>query len=109
MIPYGEYFSEEPTTDESTLQSLDSGGGFYGANHFDCAAVLQMDAASHLPDDMDSLKAALLEANTALVEARAKLFGAEQMIQHPQLVIAKMKREMARPLPPRCAAASKTA
>lgn len=46
-----------------------------------------MDAASDLPDDIDALKA-------ALVQARAKLSGAEQMIQHLQLVIAKMKREM---------------
>ena len=40
-----------------------------------------------LPDDKDALKA-------ALIEARAKLSGAETMIEHLQLVIAKMKREM---------------
>ena len=40
-----------------------------------------------LPDDKDALKA-------ALIEARAKLSGAEAMIEHLQLVIAKMKREM---------------
>src|SRR3974390_2410510 len=44
-------------------------------------------ASNHLPDDKDALKAALLEA-------RAKLSGAEAMIEHLQLVIAKMKREM---------------
>src|SRR5215471_8634388 len=44
-------------------------------------------ASHHLPDDMDALKAALLDA-------RAKLSGAEAMIAHLQLVIAKMKREM---------------
>jgi transposase len=44
-------------------------------------------ASNHLPDDKDSLK-------TALIEARAKLSGAEAMIEHLQLVIAKMKREM---------------
>jgi transposase len=44
-------------------------------------------ASNHLPDDKDALKAALLEA-------RAKLSGAEAMIAHLQLVIAKMKREM---------------
>ena len=44
-------------------------------------------AADHLPDDMAALKA-------ALIETRAKLVGAETMIQHLQLVIAKMKREM---------------
>src|SRR5215470_11576643 len=43
-------------------------------------------AAEPLPDDTDTLKA-------ALIEARAKLSGAEAMIEHLQLVIAKMKRE----------------
>src|SRR5712672_3684540 len=44
-------------------------------------------ASNDLPDDKDVLKAALLEA-------RARLSGAEAMIAHLQLVIAKMKREM---------------
>src|ERR1700736_5189598 len=44
-------------------------------------------AADHLPDDTAALKA-------ALIETRAKLSGAEAMIAHLQLVIAKMKREM---------------
>src|SRR6516164_471946 len=39
------------------------------------------------PDDSDALKA-------ALIEARAKLIGAEALIEHLQLVIAKMKREI---------------
>jgi transposase len=39
-----------------------------------------------LPDDKDALKA-------ALIEARAKLSGAEVMISHLQLMIAKLKRE----------------
>lgn len=43
-------------------------------------------APDQLPDDVDALKA-------ALIEARAKLSGAEAMIQHLQLVIAKLKRE----------------
>ena len=46
-----------------------------------------IEAPDHLPDDKDALKAALLET-------RAKLSGAEAMIEHLQLVIAKMKREM---------------
>src|SRR6266545_4192946 len=41
----------------------------------------------HLPEDSATLKA-------ALIEARAKLSGAEVLIAHLQLVIAKMKREM---------------
>src|SRR5580704_49501 len=44
-------------------------------------------AADHLPDDKAALKA-------ALIETRDKLVGAEALIEHLQLVIAKMKREM---------------
>ena len=40
-----------------------------------------------LPEDTDALKA-------ALIETRAKLVGAQALIEHLQLVIAKMKREM---------------
>ena len=40
-----------------------------------------------VPDDKDALKA-------ALIEARAKLSGAEALIEQLQLMIAKMKREM---------------
>ena len=40
-----------------------------------------------LPEDTDALKA-------ALIEARAKLSGAQALIEHLQLVIAKMKREI---------------
>jgi transposase len=43
-------------------------------------------AADHLPDDTDALKA-------ALIETRAKLSGAQALIEHLQLVIAKMERE----------------
>jgi transposase len=43
--------------------------------------------ADHVPDDNDTLKA-------ALIEARAKLSGAEALIEHLQLLIAKMKREL---------------
>src|SRR5579864_4276013 len=43
-------------------------------------------AADHLPDDTDALK-------VALIEARAKLSGAQALIEHLQLVIAKMQRE----------------
>ena len=43
-------------------------------------------AADHLPDDTDALKA-------ALIETRAKLVGAQALIEHLQLVIAKMHRE----------------
>jgi transposase len=43
--------------------------------------------ADQVPDDQNALKA-------ALIEARAKLSGAEALIEHLQLVIAKMKREL---------------
>jgi len=46
-----------------------------------------MTTPDHLPDDKDALKA-------ALIETRAKLSGAEALIEHLQLVIAKMKREI---------------
>jgi hypothetical protein len=56
---------------------------------FRCGCRLRrMIAASDLlPDDKNALKA-------ALIEVRAKLSGAEAMIEHPQLVIAKMKCAM---------------
>src|SRR6266851_1125983 len=44
-------------------------------------------APDSVPYDVDALKA-------ALTEARAKLSGATALIEHLQLVIAKMKREM---------------
>jgi len=43
--------------------------------------------ADPLPDDNDALKA-------ALIETRARLSGAEALIEHLQLLIAKMKREL---------------
>jgi transposase len=43
-------------------------------------------APNQLPDDVEALK-------LALTEAHARLSGAEAMIEHLQLVIAKMKRE----------------
>ena len=45
-----------------------------------------MTAADQLPDDVDTLEAALLET-------RAKLMGATALVEHLQLVIEKMKRE----------------
>jgi transposase len=46
-----------------------------------------MAASDSLPNNIETLKA-------ALIETRAKLVGAEALIEHLQLVIAKMKREM---------------
>src|SRR5207237_9122961 len=46
-----------------------------------------VESADPLPDDIPALKA-------ALIETRARLSGAQALIEHLQLVIAKMKREM---------------
>src|SRR5580704_3682797 len=46
-----------------------------------------VESADHLPEDTAALKA-------ALIETRAKLSGAQALIEHLQLVIAKMKREI---------------
>jgi hypothetical protein len=46
-----------------------------------------VEGADHLPDDIAALK-------VALIETRAKLSGAQALIEHLQLVIAKMKRGM---------------
>ena len=54
-----------------------------------------VESADHLPEDSAALKA-------ALIETRAKLVGAEALIEHLQLVIAKMKREMFGPRSERC-------
>src|SRR5437660_10896166 len=45
------------------------------------------ETADPLPDDTAALKA-------ALIETRAKLIGAQALIEHLQLVIAKLKREI---------------
>src|SRR5258708_33924071 len=46
-----------------------------------------VESADHLPEDTAVLKA-------ALIETRARLSGAEALIEHLQLLIAKMKREL---------------
>src|SRR5271165_2894621 len=62
-------------------------GGIRRPNQRDCAGVAVMPGvADHVPDDVDALKA-------ALIETRARLSGAEALIEHLQLLIAKMKRE----------------
>lgn len=46
-----------------------------------------------LPDDIDALKAALAAERTAREMAEARASGAEAMVAHLKLVIAKMKRD----------------
>ena len=69
-------------------RAIGAGRAIDGTNRRDCAAVVVMAGApDHLPEDTAALKA-------ALSETRAKLSGAEALIEHLQLVIAKMKRAM---------------
>ena len=71
-----------------TLRLFDLGREICRTNQHDCADVAIMAGASdHLPEDTAALKA-------ELIETRAKLSGAQALIEHLQLVIAKMKREM---------------
>ena len=49
--------------------------------------------AENLPDDMDALRAALLAERTARREAEARATGAEAMIAHLKLLIAKLQRD----------------
>jgi hypothetical protein len=46
-----------------------------------------------LPDDVDALKAALLAERAARREFEARASGAEAMVAHLKLMIAKMKRD----------------
>ena len=70
------------------LWLIDSGREIDRTNQRDCADVARMvETSDHLPDDSAALK-------SALIETRAKLVGAQALIEHLQLVIAKMKREM---------------
>jgi transposase len=73
---------------KSSCDSLTQGARFYRTNQHDCAGVvLMVESTDHLPDDTAALK-------MALIETRARLAGAQALIEHLQLVIAKMKREM---------------
>lgn len=51
------------------------------------------DPAAALPDDLDALKAALLAERAARREFEARASGAEAMVAHLKLLIAKMKRD----------------
>lgn len=50
-------------------------------------------AADTLPDDIDALKAALLAERSARREFEARASGAEAMVAHLKLMIAKLKRD----------------
>jgi len=49
--------------------------------------------ADNLPDNIDALRAALLAERTARREAEARATGAEAMIAHLKLLIAKLERD----------------
>ena len=46
-----------------------------------------------LPNDLETLKAAFLAERSARLEAEARASGAEAMVAHLKLMIAKLKRE----------------
>ena len=59
-----------------------------------CDLILGVnDPAEPLPDDVEALKAALLAERTARREFEARASGAEAMVAHLKLLIAKMKRD----------------
>src|SRR5690349_8297005 len=51
------------------------------------------DSANAIPDDIDALKAALLAERAARRESDARAAGAEAMVAHLKLMIAKLKRD----------------
>ena len=50
-------------------------------------------AADSIPDDIDALKAALVAERSARREFEARASGAEAMVAHLKLMIARMKRD----------------
>ncbi|MGH7041593.1 MAG: IS66 family transposase [Acetobacteraceae bacterium] len=59
-----------------------------------CDSIIGVnDPAELLPDDLDALKAALLDERAARRESEARACGAEAMVAHLKLLIAKMKRD----------------
>jgi transposase len=62
----------------------------HGGVWFDSCVNSTLDA---LPDDVDALKAALLAEREARREFEARASGAEAMVTHLRLIIAKMKRD----------------
>jgi transposase len=52
-----------------------------------------VNTADSLPNDIDTLKAALLAERAARQESEARAAGAEAMVAHLKLLIAKLKRE----------------
>lgn len=51
-----------------------------------------MPTTPKLPDDIDALKTALIAERAARQQAAARASGAEAMVAHLKLLIAKMKR-----------------
>lgn len=51
-----------------------------------------MPRTPELPDDIDTLKAALIAERAARQEAQARAAGAEAMVAHLKVLIAKMRR-----------------
>lgn len=60
------------------------------AGYDSLSSVISLDA---LPDDIDARKAALLAERSARLESEARAAGAEAMVAHLKLLIAKMKHD----------------
>jgi transposase len=75
-------------------------GGLSFFEEFTCTTTTLYDsivgvstAADTMPDDIEALKAALLAERSARREFEARASGAEAMVAHLKLLIAKMKRD----------------
>jgi transposase len=58
-----------------------------------CDLLSPVIGTNALPDDIDALKAALLAERSARLESEAKAAGAEAMVAHLKLLIAKLKHD----------------
>jgi hypothetical protein len=81
MLPNHHGHGRHPTSPKNPISPVKPSVAINAADRFVTTTI------DHVPDDQGALKA-------ALIEARAKLSGAEALIEHLQLVIAKMKREL---------------
>ena len=60
----------------------------------DCDSIRGVSSGPNtIPDDVDALKAALIAERTARQELEARASGAEAMVAHLKLMIAKLKRD----------------
>src|SRR5690242_19876618 len=75
------------------LRRSDSAQGKYAAETQRHVSIVGVAPPDTVPDDIDTLKAALAVERQARREAEARVSGAEAMITHLKLMIAKLRRE----------------